>query len=260
MGWPAALVPQAKRVVILGGGISGLTAAWTLRHLGNNNPITLIDRAPHPGGWIKTERSGEGGHLFERGPRGFRPTGTSGTSVLRLLDELQCQHEAIGTDPAGVSRWLWFDGQLQQLPDGLMSLLTTPIGRQLLAAVIREPFQPRRRDAATAAERELEDESIDAFARRRFGPFVADKLFDAMVGGIFAGDSRKLSVASCFPILVDLERQHGSVVVGMLQNSLFGGAPQDAGVDAALTKPLSDGCLKLQKSLQVRLGWLCCVG
>ena len=253
-------------------------AAWTLRRLaGDALRITLIEKSPVLGGWIQTERSPRRGLLFERGPRGFRPTGP-GEDVLRVVDELGLDGQAIGTDPASSTRWLWLDGRLQSLPGGLLPLFTTPMGRKIVAAVAREPFQPasastlhsrgaRGTDSSNAAgDDAAEDESIHDFISRRFGPFVAESLMDAMVGGIFAGDTRKLSVVSCFSRLWELERNHGSIVGGMLKeaageawsrfkstdkSSARSGSGIDPTIEELLQQPLTKTSSLLKKSLQV---------
>ena len=240
----AAAASRSGHVVVLGAGISGLTAAWCLRQLaGPALKISVLEKAPRTGGWIHTERSEKHGFLFERGPRGFRPSG-SGIEALRLIDELGLTDQAIGTDPKSSDRWLWLDGQLQALPNGFGSLLTTNIGTNILKAVLREPFQSRR-----SSFTDEDDESVHSFVERRFGPFVADKMMDAMIGGIFAGDSKSLSVRSCFPILWELERDHGSIVLGMAKSSFLSALGR--GSDDAAATPLSAACDKLRRSMQV---------
>jgi oxygen-dependent protoporphyrinogen oxidase len=101
---------------------------------------------------------------------------------------------------------------LLRLPSSPLSLLTTihkPLTRALLLAIIKEPFQPKPSSP-------LSDESVDSFIRRRFGPYVADHMISAMVHGIYATDSRKLSVRSAFPWLWEAERRRGSVVKALI--------------------------------------------
>jgi protoporphyrinogen oxidase len=91
--------------------------------------------------------------MFERGPRGFRPSGPAGTEVLRLLDDLGLHTEAIGTDPASSAQWLWLEGRLQAAPGSLTALMTSRLGLsrlglRLVAAVLQEPFRPARRRRA----------------------------------------------------------------------------------------------------------------
>ena len=138
------------------------------------------------------------------------PTASSTTSRppstlardLGLGDQLITASEA-----AGRNRYLLLDGKLHLLPHSMRSFL----GSDLLSwhgkfGMIAERWRRRR-----VAQ---DDESIDAFARRRAGPEVADVFADGLVTGIYAGDPRLLSVRACFPRLAAFEEQHGSVLKG----------------------------------------------
>jgi oxygen-dependent protoporphyrinogen oxidase len=129
------------------------------------------------------------------------------------------------TSPAAKNRFLYLapsDNQapsgLVQLPSSIASLVRSPIGRKLLLpAVVAEPFrlQNRSRDLHGQV---AEDESFDAFCTRRFGARFARAMGSALVHGIYAADSRKLSVRAAFPSLWNSERRgRGSVVRGMLR-------------------------------------------
>lgn len=116
--------------------------------------------------------------------------------------------------PSAANRFLLHPSlNLLRLPSSPWSLLTTlhkPLTRQLLLSILREPFQPRADLDA------MGDESVDAFIRRRFGPYIAEHMLSAVVHGIYAADSRQLSVRSAFPYLWEAERRRGSVVKAML--------------------------------------------
>lgn len=110
---------------------------------------------------------------------------------------------------------------LIQLPSSLRSLVGSPIGRKLLLpAVLQEPFRVKSlpRDLQTEA---LDDESFDSFVTRHFGPTFAHTMASALVHGIYAADSRNLSVRAAFPSLWEAQnRGKGSVVRGMLRNMI----------------------------------------
>jgi len=180
-------------ILILGGGISGLTAAWYARKQFPGAKVILFEKSHRVGGWIETSR--EGGFLFERGPRTFQTARCP--HLLALIREAGLEGEIIQSSPAARRRFLWCGGRLRS---------TASFFPQLLLAFLREPF---------VSKGTLEDESIYDFAARRLGA-IANTLIDALAIGIFAGDIRKLSVRSCFPFLSKWEQEKGSLLIGAL--------------------------------------------
>ena len=146
--------------------------------------------------------------MFERGPRGFRPSG-NGLTTLRLLEELGLECEALGTSSAAANRYIWCNNEMIQLPSSPVSMMRDPkLSFMLLSALVQ--------DISTAKSNE-KDETVFNFASRRFGTDVASMLVDSMISGIYAGNSKELSVRSCFPLLYELESEYGSVVKGMMR-------------------------------------------
>ncbi|XP_032898496.1 protoporphyrinogen oxidase isoform X3 [Amblyraja radiata] len=115
-------------------------------------------------------------------------------------------------DAATKNRYLFVGGKLCKLPTSIRSVFSKlpPFSQPLAWSLAREPILPRSKE---------EDESVHAFFTRRFGAEMADYVVDSLCRGIFAGDSRKLSVRSCFPPLFKAERSWGSVLLGMLVGS-----------------------------------------
>lgn len=183
------------KVLILGGGITGLSAAWFLKKKDPSAHITLLEKENRLGGWIRT--SNEGGFLFEQGPRTFQ-VGRS-PHLLELIRELQL--EIIPSDPSAVKRFILYQGKLRSLGSFLP---------MMIPYLMRELFTPASK---------AEDESIYDFASRRFSPKIAETLFDPLTLGIYAGDIRKLSIRACFPTLYRWERERGSVIRGLLSAS-----------------------------------------
>ncbi len=177
------------KVLILGGGITGLSAAWFLSHQHPNAQITLLEKTNRLGGWIRTCH--EGGFLFEQGPRTF-PLSRS-PHLLALIRDLGLP--ILSSAPQ--KRYLFHRGKLRALG--------TFIPR-LIPYLIRELF---------ISPSNAPDESIYDFAARRFSPSIAETLFDPLTLGIYAGDIRKLSLRSCFPILYQWEREKGSLLRGL---------------------------------------------
>jgi oxygen-dependent protoporphyrinogen oxidase len=192
-----------SQVVIVGGGLSGLSLAYRLQQAAPHAEIALLEKEDRSGGKIHTEV--RDGFRIEHGPNGFldtRPTTTALCRDLGLGD-----HLIPATEAAGKNRYLFLRGRLERLPDGFGTFLRSRVlswhGK---LALLSERFRAPRRDGG--------DESIDAFARRRAGHEVADVLADAFVTGIHAGDPKLLSLRATFPRLAELEQRHGSVMKG----------------------------------------------
>jgi oxygen-dependent protoporphyrinogen oxidase len=190
------------KVAIVGGGISGLAAAFRLRAAGCE--VTVLEAEARAGGKIRTERAD--GWTFEHGPNGFLD---SRAGIVRLAGDLGLGDRLVRAAPEAKRRYLLLDGRLVPLPGGPGALLKSDLlslrGRLRLFA---EPLVGRA---------EIEgDESVYDFAARRLGAEVAEKLVDAMVTGVYAGDSRLLSVNAAFPTLARLEAQYGSLLRGVI--------------------------------------------
>jgi oxygen-dependent protoporphyrinogen oxidase len=191
------------RVVIVGGGISGLALAYRIEQRLADVEVIVLEECSRLGGTIGTER--REGFQVEIGPNGFldnRPFALALCRELGLGDHLISASEA-----SRRNRYLFLGGRLHLLPNTLTSFLTSDVlswrTRFLLMA---ERFRPPRRGG---------DESIDAFVRRRVGSELAETLADAFVTGIHAGDPKLLSMRAAFPRLVELEHSYGSVLRGM---------------------------------------------
>lgn len=193
-----------RQIVILGAGISGLTAAWKIqRRLGAEASITLIEKSPRVGGWIQSLQKEE--FLFEQGPRSCRSHGT-GAATLQLIEELGLQNQVIIAEPPARFRYLYTAGALRRLPHNLISFLFSPLMKGVIPALWHEWLSPPKEG----------DESIYDFFSRRFSPQLAQQFIDPLVTGIYAGDIRQLSIQSCFPVLYSWVQQHGSVLRGSL--------------------------------------------
>jgi oxygen-dependent protoporphyrinogen oxidase len=192
------------RVVIGGGGISGLALAYRLGQRLPAVDVLVLERGTRPGGTVFTGRYD--GFQVEAGPNGFLDTKPATLDLCRDLgldDRLLPASEA-----AGRNRFVFLGGRLRALPTGLASFLRSDVlSWRGKLALLAERFRSRRADGG--------DESIDAFARRRVGREVAETLADAFVTGIYAGDPRLLSVQASFPRLAAFERDHGSVLRGL---------------------------------------------
>lgn len=190
-------------IAILGTGISGLATGWFLKQrFGNDIRLSFFEKSRRVGGWIQSVQCDD--FIFELGPRSLRTKG-AGSHSIDLVEALGLQSEVVAADPAAKRRYLWTEGALQELPSGPLGLFSSSLGRSILTAALGEPFRKKGI---------FEDESIYDFISRRLSTKIAESLFDPMVSGIYAGDIRKLSLRSCFPLLHDWEQEGGSLIKG----------------------------------------------
>lgn len=194
------------KIIIIGGGISGLATAFRIREQLPNALLNVLESSSKPGGQVGTiDRDG---FRVERGPNGLfdaKPNGIDLCRAVGLGNEL-----IAGSESSRKNRFLFVKDKIQAMPRSPLGILTTPtLSIRGRLSLLREPFRKRHGDPS--------DESIAAFARRRFGEEAAATFIDGLVTGIYAGDPERLSVRSCFPRLVKFEAEAGSVLRGMLR-------------------------------------------
>ncbi|HVY46193.1 MAG TPA: protoporphyrinogen oxidase [Minicystis sp.] len=202
---------SSLRVAVVGGGITGLTAAYRLLR-GGVRSVALYEERAKLGGNIQTER--RDGFVIDGGPDSFVANKPQATALCK---ELGLESHLIATTARNRKVYLEQDGKLVPMPEGLMlgvptrflPMVTTPIfsmrGKLRMGL---EPLMPRG-EAWT-------DESIAHFMRRRLGREVLDRVAEPLLGGIYAGDVEALSMRATFPQLVDMEQKHGSLIRGAL--------------------------------------------
>ena len=194
------------RVVIVGAGLSGLAVAFRLRTAWPSVELTVLESRERTGGNIGTvDRDG---FRVECGPNGFLDN-KPGTA--QLCRDLGLGERMIpGSEDARKNRFVFLRDRLHKLPGSPLGILTTPLlsfaGK---LAMLREPFRPK-------LYQPVSDETVAAFARRRFGREAADVFMNALVTGIHAGDPERLSVRAAFPRLPKFENENGSVLRGFL--------------------------------------------
>ncbi|MDR0454167.1 MAG: protoporphyrinogen oxidase [Deferribacteraceae bacterium] len=195
-------------IIIIGAGISGISLAYRLSEIKRDNPaigaVTVIDKGHGAGGCIQTVC--DNGFQVESGPNGVL---YSKKHVRELYMRAGLENVLQISAPVTKRKYIQSGGQLHAVPSGPISALTSKLlsfpGKM---RVLKEPFTPPKTDDS--------DESIAEFTTRRIGAEAADKLIAAVVGGIYAGDSSKISVKSAFPRMYALEHNYGSLIKGML--------------------------------------------
>jgi protoporphyrinogen/coproporphyrinogen III oxidase len=233
-------VPEAPPIAVVGGGVSGLTAAYGLARRGL--PFVLLEASDRWGGVVRSLR--EDGFLFEAGPDAML---TTKPDALALVRDLGLEGRVVPTNRQLRTVYVVKRGALHPMPEGMVLGVPNrwgPLWRSGLfsfAGKLRmtlEPFVPRRRDDG--------EESIAAFVRRRLGREAFERLGDALLGGIHAGDTERLSIQATFPRLVDLEAKHGSLVRG------FQAAPRPPAESSTFVS-LEGGLSELVDALVARL-------
>jgi oxygen-dependent protoporphyrinogen oxidase len=135
-----------------------------------------------------------------------------GERTIQTIQDLGLHGEIEVPEESAKKRFIYFDGSVQKLPASLIEVFTSPIFKGVLREIIAEPFRKRRYSCEA-------DESIHDFIVRRFGENVASRLIDPLVAGIYAGDSKKLSVKSCFADLANMEKNNGSILRAVFSKS-----------------------------------------
>jgi oxygen-dependent protoporphyrinogen oxidase len=195
------MTEASYQIAILGGGPSGLTLGHHLQRRGIDFRIFVEqDRA---GGNVRSESRHD--YLCEWGPNGFLD---NEPAMLRLIDDLGLQDQLVAANPMAAKRWVVRNGKPRLLP-------MHPL-RFLFGDMLSLPGRLRAGLEWTRPQRTSpEDETVFDFARRRVGREAAEVLVDAMVTGVYAGDSHKLSLRSTFPRMEELERRYGGLFRAM---------------------------------------------
>ncbi len=189
-------------VLVVGGGLAGITAALELQRLGRR--VLVVERGAQLGGKAGSTLTAMGS--FPTGPTSFNGRYPA---FWRLLDLLGLTEEATRLRPASSARYIVRDGKLNGLRPHPLSVLGT--GALSLGdkwALAKEFLSP------SPARVEVSDESLEALLVRRFGQKTVDHFLSAVMTGIFAGDLRTLSAQACMPALVNAEKEYGSVLKG----------------------------------------------
>jgi oxygen-dependent protoporphyrinogen oxidase len=202
------------RIAIIGGGISGLAAAFALEQKRRSAAVdySLYEASPRLGGVLRTEHIQ--GCVVEAGPDSFlteKPWATDLCRVLGLSDQL------IGSNDAARKTYILVDGRLVPMPDGLMFMVPTKILPTAFSPLFSWTTKLRMaRELLRPPHASEADESVASFVARHYGAEMVDRLADPLLSGIYGGEAASLSVRAVLPRLAEMERAHGSLGRAML--------------------------------------------
>lgn len=204
-----------RKIVIIGGGLSGLSAAYYVRkyyrEAGIQPDITLIEKDKALGGKIETLQ--RDGFVIEKGPDSFLARKTAMSDLAR---ELKLDHELVTTNPNAKKTYILQRGKLHPMPAGLVLGIPTELKPFLQSGLVS--FSGKMRalmDFVLPPRRSSEDESLGDLIERRLGTEVLENMTEPLLAGIYAGDMRKISLQATFPQFGEVERQYGSLIRGM---------------------------------------------
>jgi len=242
-----------KKAIVIGGGISGLAAAYALRtralEAGVELDLTVLEKEERTGGKIWSIK--EEGYLYEWGPNGFLD---SKPQTLDLCEDLGVRENLLRSNDDARKRFIFSNGVLHRLPENGPSFFASKLiswpGKIRLAM---EPLAPKPPAGI--------DETLAAFGRRRLGKEALNKLISPMVSGIFAGDPETMSLKSCFPRIAELESEYGGLVMAMIllarkkrRERAEGKVVSSAAGPGGVLTSFRDGIQTLTNILEERLG------
>lgn len=192
--------------IILGGGISGLTAAYLAQEKGLD--VSVIEKASTPGGPISSYR--RDGYLFEKGPNSLL---LPNTWVETFIDELGLSSELLESNPEASKRYIVKGGKLVPVPASPIQGVNTPLfsfaGK---LGFLLEPFRSKISEQAGSSE------TVASFVKRRMGQDFLDYAIDPFVSGVYAGDPSKLILEYAFPSMRGFEKEGGSIIRGAIRH------------------------------------------
>ena len=240
-----------KRIAIIGGGISGLSAAYTLeekRQSGEPVEYVLYESSPRLGGVLVTDRVD--GCLVEAGPDSFlteKPWAADLCRKIGLGDQL------IGSNDSERKTYIVARGKLVVMPDGLMFMVPTKIMPTVFSPLFSlrtkmrmavEWFHPPRKASS--------DETVAEMVERHYGSEMVDLLADPLLSGVYGGEASQLSVRAVLPRFADMEAKYGSLSRAMLAARRKMGATANVPARPLFTS-LKEGMQQMVDALVARL-------
>jgi protoporphyrinogen/coproporphyrinogen III oxidase len=246
-----SIVNDMKRIAIIGGGISGLSAAHALekkRRAGVEVEYVLYESSPRFGGVLVTDRVD--GCLIEAGPDSFlteKPWASDLCGELGLADQL------IGSNDRDRKTYIVVKGKLIEMPDGLMFMVPTKIMPTVLSPLFSAKTKLRMaREWFHPSHKADGDETVASLVERHYGPEMVDRLADPLLSGVYGGEASQLSVRAVLPRFADMEAKHGSLGRSMLA-ARRAASKASTGPPRPLFTSLKDGMQQMVDALVAQL-------
>ena len=208
-----------KHVVVVGGGVAGLGAAFKVKRAADEGcdvSFTLVEKDPRLGGKLMTERVGD--FIVDGGSDAFI---AQKPAVMRVAKLAGFDGDQMPSDESRKKTLILKKGQLIEMPDGVMQFAPTKFWPFATTRLFSWPgkiragmdlFIPKKKVPAG----ELNDESLESLVVRRMGREILDRLAEPLVGGVHASDPALMSLAATFPNLLEMEQKHGNLIKGFL--------------------------------------------
>lgn len=227
-----------KKVVIIGAGITGLTAAYFLKKKGVD--FIVLEKSDHTGGVITTKH--EDGFIYETGPN----TGVlSQPDTVELINEMNPLCEIEIANAAAKKRWIWKGDSWQALPSGLTAAVKTPLFTTAdKLRILGEPFRSKGKNP---------DETLKELVLRRMGKSFLDYAIDPFILGIYSGDPSYLVTRYALPKLYNLEQKYGSFIGGAIRKG-FEKKEERAKLASGEVFSIKGGLSKLISALVEKIG------
>jgi len=222
-----------KKVCVIGGGISGLTAAFLLKNKGFD--VALFEKSGAVGGNIQTVEID--GFLIEYAPNSL----IKSPRLVDLIKALKLEAEVLTANPTNKKRYVLRGGKLRALPMSIAKMAADgyfSAGAKM--RLLREPF---------IKSKSPDGESVAEFFERRLGREIVERAADPFIAGIYAGNPENLSVKATFPRLYELEKEYGSLLIGSLRSK-----PEKADKDFPRSFSFLNGVQTLTDNLGASLG------
>jgi oxygen-dependent protoporphyrinogen oxidase len=240
------------KIVVVGGGIAGLSAAHRVVELASEQGIvpdlTLIEARDRLGGTISSERVD--GFLVEAGPDSFL---SEKPWALALCRRLGVEDRLVRTDDRFRRVFVWHRGRLHALPDGFQLLAPTALLPFVTSSLFSLPGKLRMALDLVLPRGGGDDESLGAFVRRRLGAEALERVAQPLVAGIYTADPDDLSLVATMPRFVDLERRERSIILGLRRTLRRAALPGTSGARWSLFVTFAGGMGELVTMLASRL-------
>jgi len=240
------------RLVVVGGGIAGLTAAHRAVEISREREtaleLTVLEARDRLGGTIETEHAG--GFLVETGPDSFL---SEKPWALALCRRIGLESRLVGTDDRFRRVFVWFGKRLHPVPDGFQLLAPTRLTPFVTSSLFSWPGKLRMALDVILPRGGGGDESLGAFVRRRLGREALERIAQPLVAGIYTADPDELSLLATMPRFVELERRERSLILGLWKASRKAPAASTSGARWSLFVSLAGGMGELIAALASRL-------